>query len=702
MSESLIFCDYCGAANQDSASSCFSCHRVLSSPHNKPSTTALTPMRSFQDGRYRVLSTIGQGGYGAVYQAVDTRQHDQLVAIKSVSLRGLRSGEIIEATETFHRELDLLSTLSHPYLPHLHASFSDPEHWYLVMDYIHGQTLEEYLQASGGRLPLTEVHAIGLCLCDVLEYLHTRQPPVIFRDVKPANIMREQTGRLFLIDFGIARRFRPGMRRDTSLLGSPGYAAPEQYGQAQTSPQTDIYGLGITLWQLLSGQDPTTTAITEETISLASQVPPIPNDFKRLLVQMLSSKPEDRPASVRVVRERLRMLEMRVSRGYYPLPGGTSVSTSPATSRSGTGTTFPAGGATLPSAGTIQGTLQQHLPQATTQVQSAQPHKRVMTRRKAIIGIAGALAVLGGVSWLQHRTTTPALLTYTGHQSEVHAVAWERDGGRIASGDQQGIVHVWDSTTGQTLQTLQDAQLGARAVNAVSWSPDAQSLLVGYENAVTIWDLSRGAPTLVWPSISGPVAWSPDGNYIAVQGQNTSGNPALLILDGRSGVLSYPPVDAQFQTLAWSPDSKWLIGGGTSGLKAWSLPGVSLAPGLSSADLTGLQNVLALAWSPDASSISVGDTDGVIQTLSLADGSLVDQFAVQQAVYALAWSPHNTNWAPAAADGSGTMTISIYGDGRKTITAGNQPIFSISWSPDGKWLAGGGADTTVGVWLPPT
>jgi serine/threonine protein kinase len=106
--------------------------------------------------------------------------------------------------------------------------------------------------------------------------------------------MRSQTGQLFLIDFGIARRFRPGVRRDTTLLGSPGYAAPEQYGQFQTSPQTDIYSLGITLWQLLSGQDPTTTVITQKTVSLLPG-PPALSQPQTPLCTYVESRPAETP-----------------------------------------------------------------------------------------------------------------------------------------------------------------------------------------------------------------------------------------------------------------------------------------------------------------------------------------------------------------------------------------------------------------------
>ena len=134
---------------------------------------------------------VGKGGFGAVYQAEDVQRNDAPVAIKEINLGGLSSQEIIEATDTFNREVRLLSGLEHPNLPHIYDHFTDAEHWYLVMDFIEGETLEEYLDSTPGKqLPVNEVLDIGMQLCTVLHYLHTRQPPIIFRDVKPANIMR--------------------------------------------------------------------------------------------------------------------------------------------------------------------------------------------------------------------------------------------------------------------------------------------------------------------------------------------------------------------------------------------------------------------------------------------------------------------------------------------------------------------------------
>jgi len=200
--------------------------------------------------RYFISSKVGEGGYGSVYKARDIQSKDRLVAIKKVSLLGLYPKAMIEATTSFQREVSVLSKLDHPNLPRVYEHFQNPRYWYVVMDFIEGETLEEYQsKAPNKRLLLSEVLDIGLQLCIVLDYLHSQQPPIVFRDLKPANIMRIPTGQIYLIDFGIARYFKPGQAKDTVALGSLGYAAPEQYGKAQTTPRADIYSLGAVLHQ---------------------------------------------------------------------------------------------------------------------------------------------------------------------------------------------------------------------------------------------------------------------------------------------------------------------------------------------------------------------------------------------------------------------------------------------------------------------
>lgn len=330
-----LYCPECGAANLRQATLCFACRHPLTPPPapTRPdellstapvqielnlSSGSLTMIQLQQPQattnllheRYQVLGKVGTGGFGAVYKARDTLRKNRMVAIKAIELNALSASQAIEATDTFNRELSLLSTLDHPNLPHVYEHFIDATHWYLVMDFIDGEPLDEHLQQiMDGRMLLKEVIDIALQLCDVLRYLHQLKPPIIFRDVKPANIMLTPGGRLYLIDFGIARRFKPGQSKDTTPLGSPGFAAPEQYGKAQTTTRSDIYGLGATLYCLLTGYDPASTPFNLPPI--LSLCPALPEPLANLITSMLALDPAERPASIIEVQ--------RLLQSYAPL-----------------------------------------------------------------------------------------------------------------------------------------------------------------------------------------------------------------------------------------------------------------------------------------------------------------------------------------------------------------------------------------------
>jgi len=203
-------------------------------------TGRLAP-QSMLHQRYLIVGQAGRGGMSAVYQAVDTSSRNRHVAIKEMSQGHLDSSELAEATARFQQEAALLGSLQHPNLPRIYNGFSEYGRSYLVMEYIDGKTLLQMLKESGGRpLPIPLVLDYAIQLCDVLTYLHSQHPPVIFRDLKPANVMVKENGHVMLIDFGIARFFKEGQAQDTVLLGSPGYASPEQHGASQTNPRSDL------------------------------------------------------------------------------------------------------------------------------------------------------------------------------------------------------------------------------------------------------------------------------------------------------------------------------------------------------------------------------------------------------------------------------------------------------------------------------
>lgn len=262
--------------------------------------------------RYQLLSQVGKGGFGVIYKAADTRFGNRQVAIKKLSRKGVSPQKLAEATEAFKREAFLLARLVHPNLPRVYDFFYEDGYWYLVMDYIEGETLEAYLYRMGGRLPLQQVLRIGIQLCNVLGFLHTRPLPIIHRDLKPTNMLLTREGHVYLVDFGIARHFRPGQAKDTAAFGTPGYTAPEQYGQAQTTPTADIYSLGATLHRLLTGNDPTETPFRFAPLQLGHE--PHVAELERLIGQMLDMDANRRPANMTVVKRQLQQIAAQHNR----------------------------------------------------------------------------------------------------------------------------------------------------------------------------------------------------------------------------------------------------------------------------------------------------------------------------------------------------------------------------------------------------
>jgi serine/threonine protein kinase len=237
----------------------------------------------------------------AVYKANDTRQGN-LVAIKEMSLSTVAENERPQAIQNFLAEARILSRLNHPNLPAFTDFFTEGARHFLVMEFIDGNTLEDLLDRNKG--PFSEPRVLGWArqLCDVLEYLHNQQPHVIFRDMKPGNIMLTRSGRIKLIDFGIARLFRTRGSQDTQLLGTPGFAPPEQYGSAQTDERSDIYSLAMTLFQLL------TCSISENGFGLTNvhaNFQHISSPVARALEKATSLRPEDRYESIVVFRRAL-------------------------------------------------------------------------------------------------------------------------------------------------------------------------------------------------------------------------------------------------------------------------------------------------------------------------------------------------------------------------------------------------------------
>lgn len=205
------------------------------------------------DGKYKILSEVGHGGMSTVYLAINEKAN-KTWAVKEVRKLGVKNVEVVR--QSLLVETELLKKLKHPNLPSIVDVIDDEENFLIVMDFIDGNTLEKMVLEQGAQKQ-EDVVEWALQLCDVLSYLHERKPAIIYRDMKPSNIMLQSDNCVILIDFGTAREYKQEKSADTTCLGTQGYAAPEQFGgQGQTDARTDIYCLGATLYHLVTGHNP--------------------------------------------------------------------------------------------------------------------------------------------------------------------------------------------------------------------------------------------------------------------------------------------------------------------------------------------------------------------------------------------------------------------------------------------------------------
>ncbi len=623
MIPSPIFCNYCGGANDLLATLCIFCQqdladmqptlpRVLAFGQVSQTATGLLPTNQVLKQRYTILKQLGQGGMGAVYLAEDTLFSQEKVAIKEMGKSNLRTAkEITEATEAFKREATILASLSHPNLPRIRDYFDEQGRSYLAMDYIEGRTLEKILdeaqQARRMGIAVDEAIEIGIVLCDVLDYLHTRQPPIIFRDLKPANIMRASDGTIYLIDFGIARHFTPG-RGDTQAIGSLGYAAPEQFKKS-TSPLSDIYSLGATLHALLCGEEPSGP------VANFAPLHGVPAELDALIQRMLERNVVNRPVSAGEVREALEQIlhpQQTVQAQFAALslpvvPVGYTISMYEEHREGVNGLAWAPDGKVVASAGDDM-TL--HIWQAANGQQlymhaQHSPLVRMFAWSPDGCYIADGISDKTGGHTVQiwESRNGNALLSYHGHRNKLRAIAWSPSGAYIASSSEDGTVQVWDAMTGSLVVSysahsdtvmalawspdsmriasgsddgtvhIWNAMTGQRSVcydkhrnivRSVSWSSDGKLLVSGsWDRTVHVWDTSTGHVRRTFEQhkrLVTAVSWQPGGVLIA----SACKDATVLIWDAWTGVvdLSYKEHQGSVHTLAWSPDGSVIASAG--------------------------------------------------------------------------------------------------------------------------------------------
>ncbi len=246
--------------------------------------------------RYKILSVLGQGGMSNVYLVEDLKLNSHW-ALKEMldTYPDENKGDFLEQ---FRKEASMLAGMKHSNLPRVFDYFEEEKRHYLVMEYIHGMTLEDVLENNEVISP-EKVLDWGIQLCEVLEYLHSQG--IVYRDIKPGNIMVNEENKLFIVDFGIARLFSGGKIHDTIIIGTPGFASPEHFGRAQTDSRSDIYSLGVTLHYLLTNIHPSAVPFVFRNPSDLN--PAIPRAFSDALLKAVALDPAERFQSMTEMKE---------------------------------------------------------------------------------------------------------------------------------------------------------------------------------------------------------------------------------------------------------------------------------------------------------------------------------------------------------------------------------------------------------------
>lgn len=318
-------CPSCHQENRLEARFCRNCGAQLSETAPISTEFVILHPGMLVEDRYLIQQQIGEGGLSRVFLATD--RNGRKVIVKQI--REPHASDQVSEYEvlmrSFQREANILSSLPHPYLPIARDFVVNPSNFMIVMDYIEGRTLSEIQEASPDPLPERRVARWGIQICEALDYLHSKKPPIIHRNIKPKNLILEAGNpeRVRVIGFGLARHYVEGLERDEDSLGTTGYAPPEQYGLAQTDGRSDIFSLGATLFSLLTRRDPAEFVHPSETSEtrfdfpdLQSLNPKISERTSQVIARALQIRPEDRFQSA----EQMRLALEEALEGEQPLP----------------------------------------------------------------------------------------------------------------------------------------------------------------------------------------------------------------------------------------------------------------------------------------------------------------------------------------------------------------------------------------------
>jgi serine/threonine protein kinase len=678
--------------------------------------------------RYDIEQLLGHGGFGAVYRAYDRRLAKN-VAIKEVF------DHSTGAERQFEFEAQLLAALRHPALPTVIDHFVEASGHYLVMEYIAGEHLGQYLaRQPHGLLNESEGLAIIAPILDALAYLHSRTPPIIHRDIKPENIRISPEAAVFLVDFGLAKAYDPMLKTASGARAvTPGFSPLEQYGNGVTDARSDLYALGATLYTILGG------AYVPEAIARAMDAPLPPlrtlnatvsPRIEAITTRLLAMRPEERYPNVAALRQALEQDQHTTIRDTNAVFRHAQHATVPVSHGAGYSDTVPV----LETAGRAE--------------------QRVSRWRPVFVLIAGSLTLILAFFLLssligrpreitvsapvtlerpvsspigQPRQTTvsaPAALertqapglsatatvgkgempeVLTGHTGAVLSVAWSPDGQTLASGSNDITLRLWHIADGQLARVMESRNMGGPT--HLMYSTDGQMLFSVTDTFNYVpWSVDKGqamANVLFDQQRIGdwPVAWSSDSQLFA--DGHAAGTIEIYRTADIRRFLKIPEPIGDTTSLAFGDSGKILASGESDGtVRLWSVQTLQTPHAQLLETLQGrAEALLSLAFSPDQQTLAGASSGGAVQIWRVADGKLVRTLEGHTgAVFSLAWSPDGGQIVTAGED----KTVRLWDVGKgelvKILRGHTGKVFSVAWSPDGHTIASASEDKTVRLW----
>jgi tRNA A-37 threonylcarbamoyl transferase component Bud32 len=679
-------------------------------------------------GRYNVISELGRGGMATVYKA-----HDPLVK-REVAIK-LLPREFLHNTSfrtRFEQEAQAIAALEYPAVVPLYDYGEETGQLYLVMRYMAGGSLADRIERVGIQ-SIAEISRIFNQIAPSLDAVH--QSGLVHRDLKPANILFDGVNNSYISDFGLVKLSQSTSGITASgLVGTPAYMAPEMAAPGGITGLADIYALGVTLYEAVTGMRPYDSdtpisvlmAHVNNPVPDARQVrPDVPDSIQHIIERAMAKKPADRYGSAQEMASDLAdVTQMGKTQKLHVLkkdatPQLTEEDRPPAPAGQATGFKVAAIGAgaivailgivivavlVVVFSGSLLAALAPkpnptitpfvtQLPTATfAPTTTTEPGTPTSTPAPTATSAPAPLVKTINVETI--RELVPAR-RFEGHLGQVNGVAFSPDGTRVASGSQDGNIIIWDVAQGVSLMTLRGH---GNWVHGVEWSPDGSKLAsASSDRKVIIWDTATGGilQTLSTPSYGEEaVDWSPDGSLLATGPYFSD----LILWSTATGVdIGYYKGHADWVTgVSFSPDgTKIATSSRDNSVRVWDTQTGEVLMQLD--DHT--DDVWSVAWSPDGSKLASGGEDRYVMVWDAATGQLLFRVRDQDdAINSVSWSPDSKVLASGSNDKSIVLWNLDTGDVIRTLRDKTSRVLSVDFSPDGSMLAAGSSDNVVTIW----